>query len=215
MEFRWLTPEEQRTRAVETASLAEVLTLAQKLQAEGEARVSDEQVVEMGRELGIRPEFVREALHLRRGAARPALQRTEAMVPEPVSSARPGNGTLARALCVGLGLGTLPMALIALAETNAQPVTLFALFATLAAGWSARHPRQAATAGAVIAPLIVLMSMVFVETLHSPGLSASGFWFSLISFTPLGAAVGQLAASWRRRLEQQGEERPPLPISGR
>src|SRR5439155_21461146 len=67
MEFRWLTHEERRPRAVESGSLSEVLALAQKLQAEGEGLVSEEQVIEMGRELGVRPEYVREALRLRRG----------------------------------------------------------------------------------------------------------------------------------------------------
>src|SRR6188472_4466622 len=113
MEFRWLTPEEQKTRAVESASLAEVLALAQKLQAEGEARVHDDQVVEMGRELGIRPEFVREALRLRRGAVGPVVERGEPADLEAATLGRRGNHSLARALCVGIGLGTLPMALFA------------------------------------------------------------------------------------------------------
>src|SRR6266851_4143376 len=72
MEFRWLTSDERRTRAVESSSLSEVLALAQNLQAEGEGLVSEEQAVEMGRELGVRAEYVHEALRLRRRAAQPA-----------------------------------------------------------------------------------------------------------------------------------------------
>ena len=50
MEFRWLTSDERRTGAVESHSLSEVLALAQKLQAEGDGLVSEDQVVDMGRE---------------------------------------------------------------------------------------------------------------------------------------------------------------------
>jgi len=52
MEFRWLTTDEKRTRAVEVGSLPEVLALAQKLQSEGSGLVAEDEVVEMGRELG-------------------------------------------------------------------------------------------------------------------------------------------------------------------
>src|SRR4029077_20640933 len=81
MEFRWLTNEERRTRTVESSALSEVLALAQKLQAEGEGLVSEEQAVEMGRELGLRPDYVHEALRLRGRAAQPA----RALPPEPAS----------------------------------------------------------------------------------------------------------------------------------
>jgi hypothetical protein len=215
MEFRWLNSEEQRTRAVESASLAEVLALAQQLQAEGEARVSDEQVVEMGRELGIRPEYVREAMQLRRGTASPTPVRPEALLQNAAPPSRPVGGSLMSALCTGIGLGTLPMALIALAESHAQPISLFVLFATLAAGWSARHPRLAGAAGAVTAPLIVLASLIFLESSHYTGMRPEAFLFSLLSFTPLGSVAGRLGAALHRRLERVAEERPPLPLSGR
>src|SRR5262249_43067931 len=72
MEFRWLTTDEQRTRAVESSTLSDVLALAQQLQAEGEGSVGEEQVLEMGRELGVQPQYIREALRLRRRAEEPA-----------------------------------------------------------------------------------------------------------------------------------------------
>ena len=40
MEFRWLSSDERRTRAVESSSLSEVLALAQKLEAESDGLVS-------------------------------------------------------------------------------------------------------------------------------------------------------------------------------
>jgi len=72
MEFRWLTTEEKRTHTVDSSDLPDVLALAQKLQAEGGGLVREDEVIEMGRELGVRPEYVREALRLRRRAATPA-----------------------------------------------------------------------------------------------------------------------------------------------
>src|SRR5439155_3929282 len=79
LEFRWLTSEERRTTTVENGSLSEILALAQKLQAEGETRVSDDQVVEMGRELGVQPHYIHEALRLRRRAG----HSTRALQAEP------------------------------------------------------------------------------------------------------------------------------------
>jgi hypothetical protein len=200
MEFRWLTQEEQRTRVVETGSLAEVLALAQQLQAEGEAQFSEEQVVEMGRELGVQPQYIREALRLRRRTAQPP--RSLPTESEPVRIGDAPATSLARALAVGVGLGTLPMALIALAHSNAEPVTFFVLIATLVAGWSARHPRLAGVAGAVTAPIIVLASAIFMGAHQMPGLEAEAFFFSLLSFTPLGAATARLAARLHSRLER-------------
>lgn len=209
MEFRWLTSEEQRTRAVESQSLSDILSLAQQLQAEAEGQVTDDQVVEMGRELGVQPEYVREALRLRRRPPIPGLpppQDHGALV-----TSRSGN-SLGRALTLGFGLGTLPMALIALANSNAQPVAFFVLLATLAAGWTARQPRLAGTAGMVTAPLIVLASALFLSSLPVYGLRPEAFLFSLLSFTPLGGGVARFAAALRDRLERLGE-RPPLPVS--
>src|SRR5215217_5221433 len=100
MEFRWLTSEEQRTRAVESRSLSEVLALAQRLQAEAEGQVTDDQVVEMGRELGVQPEYVREALSLRRRAAKPAAM--SAQLSEVHAPGRAVSSSLGQALALGI-----------------------------------------------------------------------------------------------------------------
>lgn len=149
MEFRWLTKEEQRTRVVESSSLSDVLALAQKLQADDERLVSEEQVVEMGRELGVRPEHVREALRLHRGAAQP----TSSLRTPPAVPAEPNPVTrVAQAGLVGLGLGTLPLALAALAQSSSEPLAVCAFAAAFAAGWAARSPRLAGIAGSLVIP---------------------------------------------------------------
>jgi hypothetical protein len=199
MEFRWLTPEEQRSRTVESNSLAEVLSLAQKLQADGEALVSEEQAVDMGRELGIRPEYIWEALRLRRRSSEPP-PRLHAE-PTQASSDHP-RSTIARAATVGFGLGTLPLAMEALSQCNALPVSLFVLIAVLFSGWTARLPRLAGKAGALAAPAVVIACLFY----NPPGLSPQAFFFSLVSLTPLGAAVGRAAATVRHRKERLGEQ---------
>jgi hypothetical protein len=210
MEFRWLTSEEQQTRVVESQSLSEILALAQRLQAEADGQVSDDQVVEMGRELGVQPEYVREALNLRRRAASPAT--TNLLSPQASVPGRPVSPSLGQALALGVGLGTLPMALIALANSSAEPVSFFVLIGTLAAGWSARHPRLAGRAGSLTALIVVLASTLFLSAVH-PGFGPEAFIFSLLSFTPLGAGVARFGAALRGRLERIGEQ-PPHPVSG-
>jgi hypothetical protein len=209
MEFRWLTTEKQRSRAVESHTLSDVLALAQQLQAEAEGQVTDDQVVEMGRELGVQPEYIREALRLRR---RPVASRVAPSQHPGLIDTSPSGSSLGRALTMGLGLGTLPMALIALADSHAQPVAFFTLIATLAAGWAARQPRLAGTAGMVTAPLIVLVSAMFLTSIPVYGLRPEAFFISLLSFTALGGGISRFAAGLRDRLERLGE-RPPLPAS--
>src|SRR3954447_18164586 len=114
MEFRWLTTEEKRSRSVEIGSLPEVLALAQKLQAEGGGLVAEDEVVEMGRELGVRPEYIREALRLRQGATQPAATTPRARndVRNDAQWEASPTGRVVQAALLGLGLGTLPLALI-------------------------------------------------------------------------------------------------------
>jgi hypothetical protein len=199
MEFRWLSPEEQRARAVETNSLAEVLSLAQKLQAEGEVLVSEEQAVEMGRELGVQPEYVREALRLSRRSPQP--QPHPHAEPISASADHGPRRTILSAAMVGFGVGTLPLALDALARSHAEPLALFVLMAALFAGWSARLPRLAEKASAVAAPAVILASSLY----PSPFLSPEAFFFAVLSFTPLSATVGRAAAAVRRRAERLAE----------
>jgi hypothetical protein len=213
MEFRWLTTEEQRERAVESGSLSEVLALAQKLQAEGEGLVTDDQVIEMGRELGIRTEYVREALRLRQRAAHPT---TATRVEPDHGSLTPQPMALAvHAALLGIGMGTLPLALTALSQSNNGPVALFLLMASLAAGWSARASRLAGVAGALAAPAVILAAAFFThsDSWHGPGLGREAFFLSLLSFPPLCAAAGRAAAKVRRWTERLAE-RSPLTASG-
>src|SRR5438876_8189503 len=161
MEFRWLTSDERRPRAVESNSLSEVLALAQRLQAEGDGLVSEEQVVEMGRELGVRPEYIREALRLRRRAAQPA--RTVQSEPNlPPTDHNPITAA-AQVLLTVFALGMLPRTAEALSHcaVNTIPFLFFAFIASLAAGWSARYSRLAGIAAALIVPILLLVAAFY------------------------------------------------------
>lgn len=203
MEFRWLTHEERRRRAVESNSLSEVLALAQKLQAEGEGLVSEEQVLEMGRELGVRPEYVREALRLRSRAAQPA----HTLPPEP-SLAPAGHSPLmaaGQALAIMFALLMLPSVSRAFYLSNREPAwILFTFAAAVVAGWSARHPRLAGIAGAAAVPMILLVSSFYRDyPFHHPeGVRGEAALLALVSLGPLSAAAGRAAAKVRRWTER-------------
>src|SRR4029077_6170018 len=115
--------------AVESSSLSEVLALAQKLQAESDGLISEEQVMEMGRELGVRPDYVREALRLRRRSAQPA----RTLQPEPTLPPTDHNpiAAAAQVLLTVFALGMLPRAGEALERSGVSPA-LFAFFALVA-----------------------------------------------------------------------------------
>jgi hypothetical protein len=201
MEFRWLTPEERRARAVESGSLAEVLALAQQLQAEAEGLLSEEQVVEMGRELGIRPEYVREALALRQRVGQPA-QPLPTPLHEPADE-RP-LGAVARALMVVFALALFPTAMGAIARSGLAPHMPFvALFAAIVTGWVARYPRWAAIGGALAVPA-VLAAMALFPYGHGSGTDEAVF-FSLLSLSPICSAAGRAAAKVRRWSERLAE----------
>src|SRR2546426_168277 len=180
MEFRWLTSEERRTKTVESGSLAEVLALAQQLQAEAEGLLSEEQVVEIGRELGIRPEYVREALALRQRVPQPAqpmpAPRLEAADEWPLAA-------VVRALLLVFGLALFPVANIAIDRSGMQPLPLVALIAAAVTGWVARYPRLAAIGGALAVPA-VLVGMAMHPYGSGSGKDAAVF-FSLLSLCPL------------------------------
>lgn len=201
MEFRWLTTEERRTRAVESGSLSDVLALAQKLQSEGEGLVNEEQVVEMGRELGIRPDYVREALRLRRRSAQPArtLEADPVLPPtdhSPIAAA-------GQVLLTVFALGMLPRAGEALWSSSVPPQLffLFALLSSLTAGWSARYSRLAGIAGALAVPVLLLVAALY----RSPGLGGDAVFFSLLSLCPLCSVVGRAAARGRRWAERNAD----------
>jgi hypothetical protein len=200
MEFRWLPTEEQRAQPVESSSLSEILALAQQLQAKGEGTVSEEQVVEMGRELGIQPEYLREALRLRRRPARPLPVETGA--PEPATEEGHSLATVARATMLGLGVGTLPFALWALASSDAAAVPLLVLGASLVAGWSARSSRLAGITGTGAAVATTMVAGVFFAAI-SRHFGSEALIFPLLSFPSLGAAAGRFAARRRREAEHR------------
>jgi hypothetical protein len=210
MEFRWLTSEERRLRAVESGSLSEVLALAQKLQAEGEGLVGEEQVVEMGRELGVRPEYVREALRLRRRSAQPA----RAVAPEPTLPPTDHNpiAATAQVLLIVFALGMLPRTGSALRMSDLNPglFLFFTVIASAAAGWSARYSRLAGVAGALAVPILLLVAAFYP---YYGRLGPHAIFFSLLSLCPLSSAIGRLGARTRRWAERF-VERPRLSISG-
>jgi hypothetical protein len=207
MEFRWLTSDERRTRAVESSSLSEVLALAQNLQAEGEGLVSEEQAVEMGRELGVRAEYVHEALRLRRRAAQPA-----GTLPPERADYNPITAALWALLGV-FSLLMLPATARVLPESGRDPVWIFVAFAAaIVAGWSARYPRLAGIAGAGAVPMILIVSSFYRYPLHLHGIRGEAILFALLSLCPLCSAVGRRAASVRRWAERFAE-RPRLTAS--
>jgi hypothetical protein len=214
MEFRWLTPEEKRTPVVAQTSLAEVLALAQQLQAEGESLVGEEQVVEMGRELGVQPEYVREALRLRRRAVEPAtVLADEANATPPAPNLIAVTANVLMNLCALL---LLPVVLYKFQYWRLDYSWIF--FAGLAAaitGWTARAPRLAALAGVVSVPAILFVSYCYSMVVGSPHiwLSKSSLFLTLLTLCPLGATTGRAAArlrDWAERLVSR--ERLTAPI---
>jgi hypothetical protein len=197
MEFRWLTSEEQRARIVESRSLSDVLALAQKLQAESDGQVSDEQVVALGQELGIRPEHVREALRLRRRAPQPTpVPRTETTTQMPNAVAAAGQ-----TLTTVCALLLLPLAMNIF---GLSPVwMLFALLAAAATGWAVNARRLAGVAGAVAVPAVLLISF-FYAMVGGPGYwpGVGGLLISLLALCPLGFNVARGAAALRRWAER-------------
>jgi hypothetical protein len=113
----------------------------------------------------------------------------------------------------GLGIGTLPLALMALGRSHAEGLALFILIAPVTAGWMARHPRLAAVAGTLAVPAMVLASALFLGSHRIPGMDVDAFFFSMLSFCPIGAALGRGAARarrWMERLAERGiEDREP------
>jgi hypothetical protein len=196
MGFRWLTPEERRACTVESGSLAEVLALAQKLQAEGEELLTEEQVVEMGRELGIRPEYVCEALALRQRATQPA--RALQMEPEPREE-RP-LAAVGQTLLLLFAIGLFPATHGALHRSGMEPVPFFALVAAAVTGWVARYPRLAAIGGALTVPIMLCVGALYSH--WNGGGMDEAIFFSLLSLCPLCSLVGRGSAKLRRWAER-------------
>jgi hypothetical protein len=203
MEFRWLKPDERRGAAVESGSLAEVLELAQRLQAEGEGLLSEEEVIQTGQELGIRPEYVREALALRQLAAQPAQARPLGSI--SVKGDERPLAVVGQALLLMFALTLFPAAMTAINRSGMEPVPLFALFAAAATGWAARYPRLAAIGGALAVPAVLLAVALYpvgfgFDPSHGPRDEA--VFLSLLSLGPLCSIVGRGAAKLRRWTER-------------
>jgi hypothetical protein len=203
MEIRWLTAEEQKPVQVESGAVSEVLALAQKLQADREDRFTEAQVVEMGQELGIRPEHVREALRLKRAPLEPARS------PPPVTPHRePSGGSLAAVGHVALvtaALGMLPHAISAANRTflgDGLAALLVPFFVAGIAGWHARLSRLAGIAGAAALPLVMMILLTYSRGFGQ----GETFVLSLLSAAPLCGYTGRAAAKLRQRMERLAEQ---------
>jgi hypothetical protein len=197
MEFRWLSAEEQRARCVESRSLSEVLTLAQKLQAEADGLLTEEQVIETGRELGIRPEYVREALRLR--------QQPPPLGPSPVAEATLAPfesrwAAVAQGFVVMGALGLFPWTMHRLDDIQLAPMAWFAFPAAIIAGWIARYPKLAALAGALAVPVVLCVAGVYGLT--GQGLPIEIIALSIATFCPLCSVAGRAGAKLRRWAER-------------
>ena len=164
----------------------------------------------MGRELGVRPEYVREALRLRGRAAQPGrtLQPELTLPPtdhNPIAAA-------SQLLLTVFAIGMLPRAGDALFRSSVNPglFLFFALIASLAAGWSARYSRLAGAAGALAVPVLLLVAAFYPYS--GPSLGGDAVFFSLLSLCPLGSAIGRLGARTRRWAERF-VDRPRLTAS--
>jgi hypothetical protein len=203
MEFRCVTQEERPAPAVESSSLSDVLALAQKLQAESDGLVNEEQVVEMGRELGVRPEYVRAAIRRHRRAAPPA--RRPSPEPAPPADHHPVLAA-AQALLTVFAVLMLPLTAHLLTLSGRDPVwILAALAAAWVAGWSSRQPRLAGIAGASALPMILFVSSFYREFPHPAGIRGEAILYSILSLGPLCAAAGEAAGRARRRREYPTE----------
>jgi hypothetical protein len=204
MEFRWLAAEEQRASAVESSSVGDVLALAQKLQAEGESLLSEDQTVEMGRELGIRPEYVREALRLRQARPPAPVMAGEAA---PVPARHNPIAAVTRLFAGVFALSVLPVAMGLLAQSNASPGwVLFTLVVSLLAGWTARYPRLAGVAGGLAVPLVLVIAGLFHATFDgAPYVRGDELIRALLLCTPLSSLTGSAAARARRWMERNAQ----------
>lgn len=216
MEDRWPVPEPGRARRVESDSASEILALAQRLQAEASGLLSEEQVIEMGRELGLEPRHVREAIRLRQPIARvsPPAAAPVATTPgaTPFLSSAEGSEPLAavgRAFVVIFGLAMAPAAMDTLSRGNAAFVPFLALFASVIVGWIARYPRLAGVAGVLTVPMALLITFFHMAAMpwDMPGPDFSGVFFTLLAFGPLCWATARGAAGVRNWAERQGTPR--------
>src|SRR5438874_3114335 len=103
-----LATQERAVSAVDDHALSEILALALKLQAQEDETLSEAQVLEMGRELGIRPEFIHEALRLKGRFPNPTPLEMDAPHPRLVSDGDGAIATVARTLLSLFALGMLP-----------------------------------------------------------------------------------------------------------
>jgi hypothetical protein len=216
VEIRWLTAEEQKPVQVESGAVSEILALAQKLQADREDRFTEAQVVEMGQELGIRPEHVREALRLKRA---PIVSPPIPSIPSiPASPPDTHAGPLTAVGHVALttfALGLLPHTIMAAERTfmGGSSFLWMPFIVAGIAGWVARSRSLAGVAGAAAVPLV----MAILITYSRGGGADATFFLSLLSVAPLCGYAARGAARLRRWMERLAErqERQEHAVVGR
>jgi hypothetical protein len=208
MDRRWLFPEQGGQHGMESDSASEILALAQKLQADATGLLTEQQVIEMGRELGLEPRYVREAIRLRQPVARVDPAPAGDLMTLPEEGGEP-LAAVGRALAILFALAMVPASFQALDPGDAHPTPFFALFASTVVGWVARYPRLAGAAGATTVP-IALLIYGFYHTVWpwgGPGLTFPAVFFTLLAFGPLCWATARGAAGIRRWAERQGSPR--------
>jgi hypothetical protein len=199
-----MTPD-KAVSSVDSHAMADILALALKLQAQGEEMVSTSQIVEMGRELGIHPEYVHEALRLKGRGPAPATSAPMAADLLRSQEADDAPARVTRTLVTLFAVGMLPVAWDALARDAVGAVPPFALLAAAIAGWSAGYPRLARVGGALACPLVLLVSSVYTSPyggIYTPLTDPKTLLLALLSLCPLCSSAAAGSAWLRRRLDR-------------
>ncbi len=180
--------------AQDAGAATEILTLALRLQTQSEQNLPDAHLVELGQELGIRPEYIREALLLQaRGQSASSLPINEPAVVERASIV-PAVRRVGITLVYLASLGLIPRALSALGDHPGEPlgVAICAVFWAVLCGLAAGEKWVARVAGVLAVPLVWFLASLYEQVY--PG----SLGIFLLAFAPLAASAGDIGGRTRR-----------------